>query len=269
MEPFLIVALGVIGVIVTLILASHSRARLPGSDRQARTKGADVAIIAVVGGAFLMASAVAAFSIFQWRTAEAQNRSLEGQRATLDRQLHDLASRQHRAWVHVTPSLNGPMIIKGHEVSLAARYLLENTGEAPAVAVEITSTVMPHVELDPLALQKSLCEQPRPGSAATPLTGDSLFPNQSRDLTRVEGVGAGAVDERIARGGGASLELWWVGCVAYQTAGDSARRRSGFVYEVAESGAGPRGIVPIGLADRIIAKSRLVIIPYRGGFFAD
>src|SRR5690348_10630344 len=112
MGPFLIVALGVIGVIVTLILASHYRARLPGSDRQARTKGADVAIIAVVGGAFLMASAVAAFSIFQWRAAEAQNRSLEGQRRTLDRQLHDLASRQHRAWVHVTPSLNGPMIIK-------------------------------------------------------------------------------------------------------------------------------------------------------------
>lgn len=269
MEPFLIVAIGVIAVIVTLILASHYRAPPLGRDARARAKGADVAIIAVVGVAFLMASAVAAFSTFEWRTAEEQNKTLEGQRRALDGQLHDLTARQHRAWVHATPSLNGPMIIKGHEVSLATRYLLENTGEAPAVAVAITSAVMPHVALDPLAQQKSLCEQTRSGAEATPLTGNSLFPNQRQDVARIEGVGAGAVDERIAQGSGASLEFWWVGCIAYQTAGDPAQRRSGFVYEIAESGAGPRGIVPIGLMDQIIPKNRLVIIPYRGGFFAD
>ncbi|HVC56101.1 MAG TPA: hypothetical protein VND95_09100 [Stellaceae bacterium] len=270
MEQFLIAALGSVAVILALILGSTYRARPPAGGQPQRGKGVSVAIVAVAGLLLLASLAAAGFSAWQWRAAAAHGRELAGQTRALEAQLHRLASRQHRAWVHATPSLAGPMIIKDRNVSLATHYRVENTGEAPAIGVQISSAVIPHVDVDVVALQKSLCEPRPPEQAAAPPTRDSLFPKESRGVSRIEGVGADLVDRHIAQQRGARLEFWWVGCVGYQTLGDPTRHHSGFIYEIAETGAGPHGIVPISLADQIIPKNRLVILPYsRGGFPAD
>ena len=67
---------------------------------------------------------------------------------------------------------------------------------------------------------------------------------------------------------GGGLKFWWVGCVAYHTLGDPDQYHSGFVYRIAESDGQLRRLVPISLADQIIPKDRLVVIPYRGAGIA-
>lgn len=260
MERFLIAALGAVAVMLALILASHYRERPPAAAGQ---KGARSATFALAWLLLAALAAYAGFSTLEWRAVRAQLQE------AVQAQLKEKA-RQHRAWVYATPSLNGPMIIKGHGVSLAARYKVENTGDAPAVDTEIVSAVIPHLELDILAVQKSLCEPLRAGKDGAPPPRDSLFPGQSINITRIEGVGADLVDGQNSRQGEGGLKFWWVGCVGYKSFGDPTRHRTGFIYEIAETGAGPRGIVAISLADQIIAKGRLVIIPYpHGGFAAD
>ncbi|HVB16118.1 MAG TPA: hypothetical protein VNF04_06280 [Stellaceae bacterium] len=273
MEEFLIAVVGSVGVMLALILASQHRAGARTGDAKPGAKGRSAAAIACVGILLLATLAYAGFSTMRWRTAEGQWHTAEAQRQALEAQVKQMAASQHRAWVYATPSLAGPMIIKDHAVSLAAHYTLENTGDAPAVDMQIASSVVPDVERDVLALQKSQCaqlpaDQTQAAQTQAAPAQDSLFPNQSRAMTRNEGVAAEIVDRQFARQGTPHTEFWWVGCVGYKTLGSATRHYSGFIYEIAEPGAGPRGIVPISLADRIIPKSRLVVVRYPGGGFA-
>src|SRR5439155_7828879 len=136
-------------VILALIGASYYRAPRPGGaqpaaaeGRTASRAGATIALASFAGLLFLVTLAYAAISVLQWRAIEAQTREL---------------AREHRAWVYATPALNGPMIVKGHEISLTARYKLENTGSEPAVDTEIASAIVPETAADILAFQRALC----------------------------------------------------------------------------------------------------------------
>ena len=204
---------------------------------------------------FLVTLAYAGVSALQWRAIEAQTKELQ---------------REHRAWVYAAPALNGPMIIKGREINLPARYKLENTGSEPAVDTEIAAAIVPETAADILAFQKSLCARLGTGKPGAPGARNAVFPKQSLDIIRVEGAGSDSAGAQPAHQGRTDLPFWWVGCVDYQTFGRPEHHRTAFVYEVAELGAGPLGVVRISLADRIIAKDRLVMLPYlRGGFAAD
>ena len=282
MEQFLVAILGSVSVLLALILGSQYRARSSASERPQPPAAADpnrperrsptrraavaIAVLAallVVGGV-----AYARLSILQRRSFEAQTAELAAQRDALQQQLAEVSSHQHRAWVYATPSLNGPLIIKGRSVSLAARYKIENSGDAPAADTRIAAAVVPHVGLDVRAVQKSLCDGLAAGDGAAAPARDTLLPGQSVEVTRVEGSDAELPGFGAITRGGPEVKFWWVGCLSYKSAGMPAGRRTGFVYEIAETGAGPHGVVAISLADQIIPKSRLVILPYRGGGFA-
>src|SRR5947209_7176152 len=109
MEHFLVVLLGSIAVILALIGASYYRAPRPAAGNQPaaelrpRAQGATIAMAGFAFLLFLVTLAYAGISALQWRAIEAQTREL---------------TREHRAWVYATPSLNGPMIVKAHEISL-------------------------------------------------------------------------------------------------------------------------------------------------------
>ncbi|HKS89976.1 MAG TPA: hypothetical protein VJR70_11085, partial [Stellaceae bacterium] len=210
----------------------------------------------------------AGFAALGWRGAEAQRRALAAETRSLTARVNEMAARQHRAWVHATAALDGPMIVKSRAVSLSAHYRLDNSGDAPATEIRIAAAVVPHDAGDIAQLQRSLCARP-PAEGDSGLEQDTLFPGQHRDIRRVEGIGADLVAGGGAQSAAAGVEFWWVGCVAYRSAGSPAEHRSGFIYALAESGAGPGGIVPIGLADRIIPKARLAVIAHAGGFPAD
>jgi hypothetical protein len=265
MEQFLIAALGSVAALLALILGSQYRTRPAAAGRPRRAIGASVAIVALAGILVVVCIVYAGLAAVQQRDFDEQKAALEAQNGDLQAQLKALSAHQHRAWVYATPALNGPMIIKGGGVSLAAHYQLENRGDAPAAGVQIASAVIPHVEVDIQALQQSLCEHLH-GNGATPMH-DSLVPGQGVELARIERADAEFAEGQAVQGG-SGVKFWWVGCVGYQTAGDPMPHRSRFMYEVAETGAGPDGIVAISLADQIIPKSRLVMIPHRGGGFA-
>jgi hypothetical protein len=275
MERFLIGLLGAVAVILALIGASYYRtpraatgeepaasgkpAAATGEEPAARGKpvaatGATIAMAAFAFLLFLVTLAYAGVSALQWRAIEAQTRELQ---------------REHRAWVYAAPALNGAMIIKGREVSLPARYKLENTGGEPAVDIEIAAAIVPEAAADILAFQKSLCARlgSRPGA---PGARNAVFPKQSLDIMRLESAAPEIVNAQVTKQSRTDLPFWWVGCIDYQTYGRGEHHRTTFVYEIAELGAGPQGIVRISLSDRIIAKDKLVIVPYlRGGFSAD
>lgn len=170
----------------------------------------------------------------------------------------------HRARVAATASLGGALIIKAGEISLAARYQLENKGDAPAVGMQVASAVLLRAALDVRAAEEAVCRRLGGRDAAAPLRRP-LMPQQSVAFGRVEGSGLAAGGERLMRVRAPGLKFWWVGCIAYRTQGEAESQRSGFAYRIAENGVGPRRLIPISLADQIIPKDRLVVIPYRGG----
>lgn len=260
MERFLIVVLGVAAVIPALILASQWRARRqPGADEPPAKieKRSNAAAIALAGVAFLLVVAAAGFagmSFLEWRAIDGQLRQ---------------TAEHRRAWVYATPTLSGPMIIKGHEVSLPVRYRLENTGEEPAVDTRIASAIVPEAASDIAFLQRSLCARLRAETDAA-AGRNSVFPKQSLDIIRVEDTGADIVNGQLSKQARADLPFWWIGCVDYKSFGKPEHHQTAFIYEIAELGAGPQGFVRISLTDRTVPKDRLVIVPYlRGGFYAD
>ncbi|HLY47371.1 MAG TPA: hypothetical protein VKQ73_17460 [Stellaceae bacterium] len=263
MAQFLIAALGAVAILLALILAAQFGGPPVLDGKRPRRVASAVAGVALVAAVAI--AAYAGFATVKWQQAEAQRRSLDAHNRSLAAQFKTQAAQQHRAWVYATPALDGPMIIKDRAISLMARYRAENKGDAPAADIAIASVVIPRVDVDIRAVQKSLCDGLRVGDNVTASIRDSLFPSEKAEISRVEGVSPDLVDGQVTQQGATRLEFWWVGCVGYHSVGDKARHRSGFIYQIAESGAGPRGIVPISLADQIIPKARLVVLPYAGG----
>ena len=162
------------------------------------------------------------------------------------------------------------MVLKSREVSLPVRYKLENTGNEPAVDTWIAAAIVPEAASDIVALQKSLCQRLRADKTAAATLRNSVFPKQSLDIIRVEDTGSDIVNGQLSKQSRADLPFWWIGCVDYKSFGKPAHHQTAFIYEIAETGAGSQGVVRISLADRVIPKDRLVIVPYlRGGFYAD
>lgn len=148
----------------------------------------------------------------------------------LSNQLSEMRAEQ-RAWIHTTPTLDGPVTIDKDSMRFTIDGIFANTGHLPGlnVFVDIQAASMvgnPNF----LTLQKQECETVKKVVGSPLSQGYVEFPGQP--LPTKSGID---IPMEKLRQGGLPLNKFIpiiYGCVTYQSAGDSTIHQTGLAYQV-------------------------------------
>jgi hypothetical protein len=171
-----------------------------------------------------------------------------------------------RPWVKVDPQIAGPLTYTSDEARVNIAFVLKNTGNSPAINVQIDPEIALHIQPKKNYIQQMLeiCNRVKATPDDNALLGHAIFPGDiftyKISLAKRRAEIENALSEFQNGGKEEFFSPVIVGCVSYRFAYQRGRHVTQFIVELSKKDpANPNVVVSFKMSDGDVPMSDLVL----------